>query len=109
MVDHPPRCTDHDMHPTLERGQLRPVARAAIDRQHMKPRNMGGITLKCFSDLNREFARRHQHQRLRHSLLQIEARKDRQRKSSGFAGAGLGLAQQIAVCKQQRNGRSLNR
>ena len=97
------------MHTALERRQLRPVARAAIDRQHVKPGNMGGITLKRFSDLDREFARRHQHQRLRHSLLQIEARQDRQCKGSGFAGAGLGLAKQVAVCKQQRNSGSLNR
>ena len=108
MVDYPARCTHHDMHTPLERRQLRPVARSTIDRKDMESGNMGGITLKGFGNLNREFARRDKHQRLRHGLPEIEARQDRQRKGSGFTGTCLGLAKQVAVGEQQRNGGSLD-
>ncbi len=97
------------MHATAQCAQLRTVALAAVNRQHMKARNMGGVTLERFRDLNRQFAGWRQHQRLRRGLLEIDTRQDRQRKSGSLAGAGLRLSQYVAIAEQDRDSRRLYR
>jgi hypothetical protein len=58
---------------------------------------MRGVGLERLGDLDRQFARRRQHQRLRRGLFDIDARQHRQRKGGGLAGTGLGLAQHVEV------------
>ena len=60
-----------------------------------------GVALKRFGDLDRQLARRRQHQRLRRALLQVDARQDRQRERGGLAGAGLRLAEHVRACEQR--------
>ena len=80
-------------------------------------------TLKCpnaavgaetVGDLHRQFTGRRQHERTdaarRRPLFFVEETiEDRQGKSGGFAGAGLGDAQQIAALEQGRNRLRLDR
>ena len=109
MIDDPARGADHDMHAALQRLQLRVVALAAVDRQHVEAGNLVGVTLEGFGDLDREFAGGREHQHLRLALLQIQPRQQRQREGSGLAGAGLGLPEHVATGQQRRNGRGLDR
>jgi hypothetical protein len=91
VVDHAARGADDDVHAAAQRRQLRAVALAAVDRQHVEVLHVGGVALEGFGDLDRQFARRRQHQRLRRGLFDVDARQDRQREGGGLAGAGLGL------------------
>ncbi len=75
MVDHAAGRADHDMHAALERVQLRAVALAAVDRQHLQAGQMRGVALERFGDLDGQLARRRQHQRLRLAGLEVDARK----------------------------------
>src|SRR3546814_5807556 len=75
----------------------------------MKAAHMRGVTMKGFGDLDRQFARRRQHQRLWRAIRQFNARQDRQCECGGFAGAGLRLAEHIVAVEQVRNGLRLNR
>src|SRR3546814_5421408 len=75
----------------------------------MKGAHMRGVTMKGFGDLDRQFARRRQHQRLWRAIRQFNARQDRQCECGGFAGAGLRLAEHIVAVEQVRNGLRLNR
>jgi hypothetical protein len=69
-----------------------------------------GVLLEGLGDLDRQFAGRRQHQRLRlarasgSSLARIG-----QRERGGLAGAGLGLAEHVAIRQQGRDGRGLDR
>ena len=95
--------------PRRKRVELRLVALAAVDGQHVKPLEMRRVLEKRLGHLQREFAGGHQHQDLRLMLGQIDARQRRQGKGRGLAGAGLGLAQHIGSRQQHGNGRGLNR
>jgi hypothetical protein len=75
----------------------------------MEARRFRRVALKRLGDLDREFARRRQHQRLRFRLRQIQPRQDRQRERSGLAGAGLRLSEHVAAGEQGRDGRGLDR
>jgi len=46
---------------------------------------VGGVFLEGFSDLDREFARRRQYQRLWFVLCRIDSREDRQRERGGLS------------------------
>ncbi len=70
---------------------------------------MRGITLECFGDLDRQFARWRQHQRLWLGLAQVKLVQDRQGECGGLAGTGLGLAEHILAGQQMRNGLCLDR
>src|SRR5436853_598044 len=52
----------------------------------MKTGNMRGIALKCFRHLDRQFARRRQHQGLRCALLDVDAGKNGECEGGRFAG-----------------------
>ena len=102
-------CADHDVHAATQAVELRRVALAAVDRRDVKAFEVRGVTLKCFGNLDRQLARRHEHQRLRRLLLHIDARKDRQRESGSLAGAGLRLADDVGAGEHVRDGRRLDR
>jgi hypothetical protein len=89
--------------------QLWRVTLATVDRRDVKAFEVCGVTLKCFGNLDRQLASRHEHQRLRRLLLQLDARKDRQGESGGLAGAGLRLADYVGPGKHVRDGRRLDR
>ena len=68
-----PGRTDDDVRAAAQAVQLRLVTLAAVDRQDMKAGEMRRVTLKRFRDLNGEFARRHEHQRLRRGFPQVDS------------------------------------
>ncbi len=109
MVDHPPRGAHHHVHAALERRQLRGIALAAVDRQHVEAGDLARVLLERLCHLDGQFARRRQDQGLRLLLVQLQARQDRQREGGSLAGAGLGLAQQVAAAQQGGNGGRLDR
>jgi hypothetical protein len=57
VIDHAPGRADHDMHPAPQRGQLRAVALAAVDRQHVEAGQVMRVFLEGLRDLDRQFAR----------------------------------------------------
>ena len=63
-----PGRADDDLHAALQPAELRAVALAAVDRQHVEARQVRGVALERLGDLDRELARRRQHQRLRLGL-----------------------------------------
>jgi len=108
VVNHATRGADDDMHAATQRRELRAVALTAVNGEYMESGDMHGIALKGFGDLNRQFARRSEHNGLRGGLFQIDARQNGQREGSGLAGAGLGLTQDVAIGEEMRNGSGLN-
>ncbi len=109
VVDHAARGRHDHVHAAAQCRQLRAIALAAVDRQHVEALDVGGIALEGFGDLDRQLARGRQHQRLRGGLLDVDARQDRQREGRGLAGAGLGLPEHVAVGQQQRDRGGLDR
>ncbi len=69
---------------------------------------MGGVFLERFRHLDGQFSRRGEHQCLGLRQGGIDAVEHRQGECRGFAGAGLGLADQIAAFHQGRDGGGLN-
>jgi nicotinate-nucleotide adenylyltransferase len=58
MIDDAPRRADDDVRAALEAAELRAVALAAVDRQHVETGHVRGVALERLGDLDREFARR---------------------------------------------------
>ena len=58
------RAHDH-VRAALETLELRDVALAAIDRQHMEALQMSGVALKGLRNLDGELSSRHEHECLR--------------------------------------------
>ena len=109
VIDDAARRADDDVHAAAQASELRTVGLAPVDRQHVEARDMRGIALEGFGDLDRELARRRQHEGLRPGLAQVEPVQDRQGERGGLAGAGLGLAEQVLAVDQVRNRRRLDR
>ena len=103
MIDDPAGRADNDMHAAAQAAELRAIGLAAIDWQNAKTRNMRGVALECFGNLDRQFARWREYERLRLGLVQVELVQDRQGKRGGLAGAGLRLAEDVLAGQQVRN------
>jgi hypothetical protein len=100
---------DDDMDPAPQRGELRLIALPAVDRQHVKPRDVCRVALECLGDLQGQLPGRNQHQNLRIRLLDVDFRQHRQSKGGGLAGAGLGLAEHVGAAQDHRDRCRLNR
>ena len=82
---------------------------SAVDRRHAQAVQARGVTFECFGNLNRQLARRRQDEDLRTNLSEINPLQQRHGEGGRLAGAGLGLAQNIATLQQRRDRASLNR
>ena len=111
VIERAARRGHHHMHAALQRLCLPAELRAAVDRQHDRAQ-LRAVAVQRFRDLDCEFACRYQHQRGwvgglavcgKHTLQQ------RQCERPGLAGAGGGLAEQIAPLEQRRDGLALDR
>ena len=71
VIDDAARRADDHLRAALQRAELRHIALAAVDGQHMEGMLAGGVFLERFGDLDGQLARRHQHQRLRHAILHV--------------------------------------
>ncbi len=105
MVDHPPGRTDHHVNPAPQRRQLRAVALAAVDRQHVEAGQVHGVALERLGHLDRQLAGRREYQRLRLHLFGVDLREDRQGERGGLASACLCLAKHVAALQQWRDRR----
>ena len=108
VIDDASRRSNDHVHAAPQGVELRLVALAAVDRQHVKPLQMRGILQERLGHLQGEFAGGHQHQHLRFMLGQIDARQRRQGEGGGLAGAGLRLAQHVGPGQQHGNRRGLD-
>src|SRR5690606_36509417 len=93
---------------TTQTLQLTTEIGTTIDRQYVEAGHEGSVGLESFRHLNREFARRREHQCLRQRLVHVQQTQDRQRKCRGLAGTGLRLADDVASFEQKRDGFFLN-
>ena len=87
VVLNPARRADDGVHAAAQLLQLELHARAAVDGQHVEAFEMPRVRLHRLGDLNRELARRREHEQLRLRALQIEPAQQRQRERRGLAGA----------------------
>ena len=100
---------DDDVHAAAERRQLHAVALAAVDGEDVHAADVRRVLLERLADLQRELARRGEHERLRGLLRDVEPVEDRQRERGGLAGAGLREAHDVAAREQRRDRRGLDR
>ncbi len=108
MVHHTTWRTNNDVRSPLEPLELRRVALAAVDGQYVEAWKTLRIRLKRCRYLNRELARRNEHQGLWGVTSQIEALEDRQGKRGGLARTGLCLPEDIGAGQQPGNGLRLD-
>ncbi len=109
VVDQPAGGADDDVRAATQAAELRAVAGAAVDGQHVEAGNMRGVTLEGLGNLDGQLAGGREHQGLRAGGVQVEAGQDGQRERGGLSGAGLGQAQHVAALQQQRDGLFLDR
>ena len=95
VVHHAARCADHDMRAMLQGGELAAQRHTATQSHHLdivvrprQPSNFG-------RDLVGQLACRAQHQCLDRKTARVEVGKQRERKRSSLAAAGLGLGDQV--------------
>ena len=113
MIKQPPRCRHQDIHALFQCLDLRRDAHAAKNHRRAQ-RQIFAVDAYTLLDLRRQLARRRHDQRThgmrsrlgqcRHQTLQ-----QRQRKTGGLAGAGLGARQHIATVKNYRDRLHLDR
>ena len=101
---------DDDVDAALELAQLAADRRAAVDRQHARA-EPPAVPVQRLRHLHAQLAGRHQHQRDRQPapVAGRELVEDRQRERRGLAGAGRGLAEQVAAREQRRDRLALDR
>ena len=89
--------------------QLRTHRCAAVNGNHVEARHLLGIGFKGGGHLQGQLAGWRKDQRLWLFLGRVDFRQDRQRKSSGFTGTGLGLTDHVLTGQNYGNGLRLNR
>ena len=109
VIDQAARRCHHHVRTTAQTLQLCAIALPAIDRQHLETRQICGIGLERFGNLDRKLTRWCKHQHLGVRQGHIGKSERRQRESGGLAGAGLGLAHEVATVEQRRDRGGLNR
>ncbi len=109
VVLNAPRRSDHGMDAALQLAQLLPHVLPPVDRKDLESRQVTRIGLHRLGDLQRQLPCGGQDKDLRTPDRRVEATEERQGKGSRLAGAGLGLAEQVASCQQRRNAAGLDR
>ena len=109
VVHHPSRGANHDLHAAFELVDLVAEVSSAVDRQDPHMVQVGGITAEGIGHLDGEFPGGGEHQHLGLALLGVQGRQHGQGKGGRFAGAGLGLAHQVAAEHQFGDGGLLDR
>ena len=114
QVEQPARRGHHHLGAAAQRHHLRVDRDAAVDDQHLD--RLGQLPrqrAQRFTDLGRQLARGHQHQRQRAARRGARAALDvlqqRQSKGRGLARAGLRRGQHVAASQQRRDRRGLDR
>ena len=102
MVEQTPRGRHHDVATTIDLLQLT-TARLPTVHRHRARTGQVAEFVEFIADLRREFARGRDHQDLHTLDLRIEPVHRRQAERRGFAGAGLGLSDEVTTRKNHRN------
>ena len=97
------------MYATLQLPYLSRIVLAAVDWQHMKALEAGGITLKGLGYLDRQLPGRGENHDLDLQAAGVDASQQGQGKSGGLTGAGGGVSQQVQSLQQVGYGLCLNR
>jgi hypothetical protein len=108
VIHDPARGAHHHLGAALEGAQLGTIVLAAVDGQHMEALHVGGVALEGLGHLDGQLAGGRQHQHLGGAALQVDARQHGQGEGRRLAGAGLGLAHQVAPFQQQGDGAGLD-
>jgi len=98
---------DDHLNALAQAAQLQLVRLAAVNGKYGNAASLA-VALDGFGHLDGQLAGRGQHQGLDALLPGGDPLQQRQPKGGGLAGAGLGLADEVAASKQQRDGRLLN-
>jgi hypothetical protein len=108
MIEDPARRPHDHVHAVLQTPELLVHRLTAVDRQHAQARQMLAVGVGRLRDLDRELARRRQHQCLELRPADVESLQDGQREGGGLAGPRLRLADEIASGEERRDGAALN-
>jgi hypothetical protein len=121
VVEQAARRRDQDVERTAQRLQLRAVGHAADDGGDAQPRHVAAVGLRRLGDLDRELARRRQHEDARavHDALLAplggigargeDALQRRQHERGGLAAAGGGGDHQVGAGDRRRDRGGLDR
>ncbi len=110
-IDESPRRADDDLDTCRECLDLGFIRTTAVDAEHSCSLARTGL-LEVSGDLNAEFARRHHHERLRcgpGGVVALHPLEKGNAEAQGLAGAGLGLADEVAALEGQRKCHGLDR
>ena len=108
MIEDPARRPHDHVHAVLQAPELLVHRLTAVHRQHAQARQVLAVGVRRLRDLDRELARRRQHQCLELGPADVESLQDGQRESGGLAGSRLRLADEIASGEERRDGAALN-
>ena len=108
VVQHAARRADHDVGASLQVFELASVAGAAVDGGDADALDVLRNLAQLFADLDRQLARRGEHQRLRVRQRLVDALDQWDAKRGGLTRAGLRLADDVAAVQQERNDPRLN-
>ena len=109
MVHHAAGGADDHVGAAAQLAELDDHALAAVDGQHVEAGHLAGVTLEGLGNLDREFAGGSEHQHLRVALGEVDLVEGGQGEGGGFAGAGLGFAENVVAGEQERNAGGLDR
>ena len=101
QVDKSPGCCHDDVHALLQRPHLRFYRGTAVDRLHMHALHILGEVADVVGDLQTEFTRRRQHQRLRGAVRRVDAHQQRDAESGCLARTRLGKGYHVVLVPQQ--------
>ena len=88
MIDYATWRADYHLRATLQPGQLHPVGRPAVDRQHVDLGQVGAVSAERLGHLQRQLPGRRQHQRLSRFAAGVDLGQDQDREGGGLAGPG---------------------
>jgi hypothetical protein len=108
MVEQSTRCRDHDVHTTAQRRLLRLVRDTTEDRCHLDARATR-VLPHALLHLQRQLARRREHQRARALRPVQQATDQRQCERRRLAGSRLGKPDDVGAAQRERDGLALNR
>jgi hypothetical protein len=108
MIEDPARRPHDHVHAVLEAPELLVHRLTAVHGQHAQARQVLAVGVRRLRDLDRELARRCQHQRLELGPADVETLEDGQREGGGLAGSRLRLADEVAPAQERRDGAALN-
>jgi hypothetical protein len=111
VVERAPRRRHHHVHAALEGADLLLHARPAVDGEHRDAEALA-VLVRGLGHLHRQLARGHEHERGGAGAplaVGRDALQHRQREGGGLAGAGGGLAEEVAAAEQRGDRLALDR